>query len=105
MKIAASDRMVSSPSGATGAGSSCETLVPASLVRSWAAVNRSKAVDALIKHTPVKSPAIYDQLALTALDGDGKMDLASFDQQQDFFLASGALRRRAPSVGPPGRAG
>jgi NitT/TauT family transport system substrate-binding protein len=55
---------------------------------------RDKAVDALIKHTQVKSPAIYDQLALTALDGDGKMDLASFDQQQDFFLASGAQQAR-----------
>jgi NitT/TauT family transport system substrate-binding protein len=58
------------------------------------AAARDKAIDALIKHTPVKSPAMYDQMSLSALDSDGKMDLQSFEEQQEFFLASGAQQAR-----------
>jgi NitT/TauT family transport system substrate-binding protein len=55
---------------------------------------RDKAIDALVKHTPVKTPALYDQLTLSMLDVDGKMILQSFEQQQEFFLASGAQQGR-----------
>jgi NitT/TauT family transport system substrate-binding protein len=55
---------------------------------------RDKAIDALVKHTPVKSPAMYDQLTLSALDVDGKMDLQSFEQQQEYFLAAGTQQGR-----------
>jgi NitT/TauT family transport system substrate-binding protein len=55
---------------------------------------RDKALDALIKHTPVKTPALYDQMSLSGLDPDGKMDLPSFELQQDYFLSNGAQQGR-----------
>jgi NitT/TauT family transport system substrate-binding protein len=58
------------------------------------AAARDKAIDALVKHTPVKAPGMYDQMTLTALDPDGKMDLQSFEQQQDYFLAAGTQQGR-----------
>ncbi|HLH25197.1 MAG TPA: ABC transporter substrate-binding protein [Chloroflexota bacterium] len=55
---------------------------------------REKVIDSLTRHTPVKDRALYDQMELSALDPDGKMDLHSFDEQQDFFLATGSQQAR-----------
>lgn len=55
---------------------------------------RAKAIAALIAHTPVKTAALYDQITLSALDVDGKMLLPSFEQQQEYFLASGVQQGR-----------
>ncbi len=55
---------------------------------------REKVTDALIKHTPVKSRPLYDQMTLSALHPDGQMNLQSFEQQQDWFLSTGAQQGR-----------
>jgi NitT/TauT family transport system substrate-binding protein len=51
-------------------------------------------VDAPIKHTPVKNRALYDQMTLSALHPDGRMNLQSFEVQQDWFLSTGAQQGR-----------
>src|SRR5579884_1083847 len=55
---------------------------------------REKVIGSLTRHTPVKDRALYDQMELSALDPDGKMDLHSFDEQQDYFLATGTQQAR-----------
>ena len=60
---------------------------------------RDRAINALTKHTPVKDRALYDQMTLSALDSDGKMNLQSFDQQQDYFIATGTQQGRVDLQG------
>jgi NitT/TauT family transport system substrate-binding protein len=48
---------------------------------------RQKAIDALIKHTAVKDKALFDQMGLQGLEGDGTMNLKSLEEQQDFWVA------------------
>ncbi len=55
---------------------------------------RERTIDTLINHTVVKTRALYDQMTMAAFDPDGKMNLASFDQQQDFFMSVGAQPER-----------
>ncbi|HEY7066586.1 MAG TPA: ABC transporter substrate-binding protein [Chloroflexota bacterium] len=55
---------------------------------------REKTINTLINHTPVKNRALYDQMTFSALDPDGKMNLASFDEQQDYFLRTGTQQGR-----------
>ena len=55
---------------------------------------REKAVDALIKNTPVKNRPLYDQMTLSALDPNGRMNLQSFEIQQDWFVSTGAQQGR-----------
>jgi NitT/TauT family transport system substrate-binding protein len=55
---------------------------------------REKVVDALVKHTPVKNRALYDQMTLAALHPDGQMNLESFDRQQEWFLSTGTQQGR-----------
>src|SRR5579884_1086357 len=55
---------------------------------------REKTISSLIAHTPVKDRALYDQMTVSALDPDGKMNLASFDQQQDYFISTGTQQGR-----------
>ena len=55
---------------------------------------REKVISALIKHTPVKDRALYDQMTMSALDPDGKMNLESFERQQDYFLSTGTQQGR-----------
>jgi NitT/TauT family transport system substrate-binding protein len=55
---------------------------------------REKVIDALVRRTPVKNRALYDQMTLAGLHPDGRMNLASFDQQQDWFLSTGTQQGR-----------
>jgi NitT/TauT family transport system substrate-binding protein len=48
---------------------------------------REKAIKAMVAHSPVKDPALYDKMALQALHPDGTMNVASIEQQQEFFLS------------------
>jgi NitT/TauT family transport system substrate-binding protein len=60
---------------------------------------RERAINALIEHTPVKNRALYDQMTLSALDPDGRMNLQSFDQQQDYFITTGTEQARVDLQG------
>ena len=55
---------------------------------------RERAINALVAHTHVKNRALYDQMTMSALAPDGKMNLQSFDQQQEHFLSTGTLQSR-----------
>ena len=55
---------------------------------------REKVISGLIAHTPVKNRPLYDQMTLSALDPDGKMNLQSFEQQQAHFISTGAQQGR-----------
>jgi NitT/TauT family transport system substrate-binding protein len=55
---------------------------------------REKSINAMVQHSPVKDRGLYDRMALAALDPDGKMNLQSFEEQQDFFLATGTQQGR-----------
>jgi NitT/TauT family transport system substrate-binding protein len=55
---------------------------------------REKVVNALVRHTPMKNRTLYDQMTSSALDPDGKMNLDSFDQQQEWFLSTGTQQGR-----------
>lgn len=55
---------------------------------------RERTIATLMNYTAIKDRALYDQITLSAMDPDGKMNLASFDEQQDWFIASGAQQGR-----------
>ena len=55
---------------------------------------REKSISAMVEHSPVKDRRLYDRMALAALEPNGKMNLQSFEEQQDFFLASGTQQGR-----------
>lgn len=55
---------------------------------------RDRAVAALIAHTPVKDPALYQRMALQALHPNGEMNVRSIEEQQEFFLAQGHQQNR-----------
>lgn len=53
-------------------------------------INKAPFVQELIKHTPVKDPALYDQIGFGGVDPNGVLDaksLATWDVLQDYFVA------------------
>ncbi len=58
------------------------------------AAARQVTIAALIQNTPVKDAALYDRMALTALDPDGRINVTSLAADQDYWLASGAQQTR-----------
>ncbi len=58
------------------------------------AAARQLTIAALIQNTPVKDAALYDRMALTALDPDGRINVTSLAADQDYWLASGAQQTR-----------
>lgn len=55
---------------------------------------QEKYINSLIAHTPLKNRALYEQMSPAALHPDGKLDLPSFDRQQDWFLSTGTQQAR-----------
>jgi NitT/TauT family transport system substrate-binding protein len=58
------------------------------------AAARQVTVAALIQHTPVKDAALYDRMAMAALNPDGRINVASLAEDQEYWLASGAQQAR-----------
>jgi NitT/TauT family transport system substrate-binding protein len=55
-------------------------------------VDKAPMVQALINHTPVKDPALYDQIGLGGVDPNGTLNaqtLGTWDVLQDFFVKNG----------------
>jgi NitT/TauT family transport system substrate-binding protein len=53
-------------------------------------INKAPFVQELVKHTPVKDPALYDQIGFGGVDPNGVLDaksLATWDVLQDYFVA------------------
>jgi NitT/TauT family transport system substrate-binding protein len=55
---------------------------------------RSKAIEAFIKYTPLKDPAVYEQIVYTGLDPDGKIPLDSLEKDQEYFVGSAQQQQR-----------
>jgi NitT/TauT family transport system substrate-binding protein len=55
---------------------------------------REMAINALMQHTALKQRALYDQMTASGLDPDGRLNLESFEQQQDWFISTGAQQGR-----------
>jgi len=55
-------------------------------------IDKKPFVQELIKHTPVKDPALYDQIGFGGVDPNGTLDaksLATWDVLQDYFVKTG----------------
>jgi NitT/TauT family transport system substrate-binding protein len=58
------------------------------------AAKRQAAVQILTRHTPLKDPALYDRMAMPGIDPDGRMNVATISQDQDFWLSRGTQQSR-----------
>jgi NitT/TauT family transport system substrate-binding protein len=52
---------------------------------------RDDVIRILIKNTTVKDPALYERMAMTSLDPDGKMDLDYLRFELDYYKKAGSL--------------
>ena len=71
--------------------------------------NRAEMIGYLIKHTPVKDPAIYDAMTWGDANPDGAVIAESIMDMQDFYAKRGYLKRVLPldaivDLGPMRRA-
>jgi NitT/TauT family transport system substrate-binding protein len=58
------------------------------------AAKRQETVTILARHTPVKEAALYDRMVMPGLHPDGRMNVASLTEDQDFFVATGLQQTR-----------
>lgn len=58
--------------------------------------NRSEVTDWLVKHTPIKDRAIYENMAWTEVNPDGAIIPESIMDMQSFYQKRGYLRRILP---------
>ena len=58
------------------------------------AARRAEAVAALIKHTSVKDPALYDRMAMSGLNPDGEVNVDSLREDYEYWLANGYQEER-----------
>ncbi len=58
------------------------------------AAKRKDAIGILVKSTPVKDEALYDKMVMPGIDPDGKVNLQSLNEEQDWFLQKGSQRAR-----------
>jgi NitT/TauT family transport system substrate-binding protein len=59
-------------------------------------VNRERMVQTLVKNTPVKEAALYDKMQPALFPRDGKIDTASVDYFQQFWVEQGYQKRVIP---------
>ncbi len=50
------------------------------------AAARARVLKALINHTPVKDPAVWNQMTYRAISPDGRVNMASLQEDQEYFL-------------------
>jgi NitT/TauT family transport system substrate-binding protein len=50
---------------------------------------RRTAIDAFVKYTTLKDPAIYERIVYVGLDPDGRVSLGSLEKDQQYFVTSG----------------
>ncbi|HEX6511507.1 MAG TPA: ABC transporter substrate-binding protein [Chloroflexota bacterium] len=55
---------------------------------------RQKAIDALVNHTSIKDRGLYELMTIQGLDPNGKLNLPSLQEQQDFWLAHNEQQQR-----------
>jgi hypothetical protein len=57
-------------------------------------VAREQISQALMKHTPVKDPALYPLLGWPGVDPNGGLDERMLDEMQDYLLRRGTVREK-----------
>jgi NitT/TauT family transport system substrate-binding protein len=58
------------------------------------AAKRQETVAILTRNTTVKDPALYDRMVMPGLAADGRLNVASLAEDQDYFLAAGLQQQR-----------
>ncbi len=53
---------------------------------------RKDAIAILAKSTPVKDEALYDKMVMPGIDPDGKVNVQSLSEEQDWFVKKGSQR-------------
>jgi len=56
--------------------------------------DRDAIVTILTKYTPVKDSATYAKMSVGAIDPDGRLDLQSLEEQQDWYAAHGYVAQK-----------
>lgn len=57
---------------------------------------KEELVQIMIKHTPLKDPAIYRDIEWSYVNPDGAVNAKSVAEQQDFFVKSGRVEKPVP---------
>jgi NitT/TauT family transport system substrate-binding protein len=55
---------------------------------------KQMVVEALTRFTPLKNPALYDEMVVQGLDPNGEVPLESLEKDQEYFLAAGLQQQR-----------
>ena len=55
---------------------------------------RQEAIAALVKHTTVKDPALYERMAMPALHPDGEIHIESLRENYEYWVANGYQEER-----------
>jgi hypothetical protein len=55
--------------------------------------DRAAAVAQLVKHLPVKEPALYERMAMPYFHPDGHINTADVQAQQDWYVSQGQVQQ------------
>lgn len=58
------------------------------------AAKRKDAIAILAKSTPVKDEALYDKMVMPGIDPDGRVNVQSLNEEQDWFVQKGTQKAR-----------
>jgi NitT/TauT family transport system substrate-binding protein len=58
------------------------------------AARRAEVVQALVKHTTVKDPALYERMTMPGLNPNGEVNVESLREDYEFWLANGYQEER-----------
>ncbi len=58
---------------------------------------REQFTQVLMKHTPVKDPALYPLMGWPGVDPNGGLDEGMLDEMQDYLLRKGTIREKTAS--------
>ncbi len=58
--------------------------------------NRSEVIGYLVKHTPIKDPAVYDGMEWSSIDPDGAIKVESVVDMQEFYFKRGFVKSILP---------
>jgi NitT/TauT family transport system substrate-binding protein len=58
------------------------------------AAKRRDVIDVLMKRTTAKDAALYDKMVMPGIDPNGKVNIDSLAEEQDYFLKKGSLKTK-----------
>jgi NitT/TauT family transport system substrate-binding protein len=59
---------------------------------------KRQVVSILVRNTTVTDPALYDQMPMPGIDPNGRLDVASLDADQDFWIEAGYQQQKVNLV-------